>query len=217
MRQGTFHVIVVALSLLFQGCGSHAITYVQAYYDRTLKGAEIAWITVGTVSDKDEESSRGIEVMFEGLPQETHSSPGLLAGSFEMFAFPVGKRTLKVRYYDGSSWTKWVEISKTLEGGKCYEINDRVRHEGGLFPPGPTWHKFTIEESSCSRGFSGRFYDRVELYRLGGYTAMPTLKLIKSYDFNDDVFSPLRSKNKNNVTVITVPCEFIRKVYEKLE
>jgi len=118
-----------------------------------------------------------------------------------------------VRYdCGGSKWTKWVEISETLEGGKCYEINDRVRSEGGLFTPGPTMHKFSIEESSCSRWFSGRVYDRVELYRLGGYEAMPTVDLIKTYDLNGDIFSPLVKNNR-----ITIPNEFIRKLYEQLE
>ena len=58
------------------------------------------------------------------------------------------------------------------------------------------------------------YYGKVELYRLGGYEAMPTLGLIKTYDLDDDIFSPLRGKGDNN-NRITIPCEFIRKLYEE--
>lgn len=77
-------------------------------------------------------------------------------------------------------------------------------------------HNFTIEESSCSRCFSGGD-GRVELYRQGGYKAMPTLELVKSYDLNEDIFLPLQSKDSNNETVTTIPFEFIRQLYEELK
>ncbi len=205
-----FLAILIALSLLFHGC-SQPITYVQAYYDRTLKASEISWIKIGRVYYEDYASVLGLEVMFEGLPQEVYTSSG-----FKMFAFPAGDRTFQVRYHrssaSGVSYTEWVEITKSLEGGKCYEINDTVQDVGGFFSLAPDRHVFKIEESSCSWTF--RKCPRVELYRLGGYKAMPTLELIKSYDVDDDVFSQLRSKNSNSVTI---RCEFIRQLYEELE
>jgi hypothetical protein len=136
-----------------------------------------------------------------------------------MFAFPAGDRTFQVRYHSsrasGVSYTEWAEITKSLEGGKCYEIKDTVQDVGGFLSLAPDRHVFKIEESSCSRWFSRGFYGKVELYRLGGYKAMPKLDLVKSYDLDDDIFAPLKSKSSNNR--ITIPFEFIRKLYEELE
>jgi len=161
--RNTFPGILITMSLLFQGCGNRPVKYMQTYYDKTLKESEISWITIGNVYDENNEPYYGvhIEVMFDGLP-DTYTSHNFR----RFFAFPVGNQTLHVKAI-GVSKTGWVELQKSLEGGKCYVINDRV-DEAGLFSLASDLHNFRIEDTSCSRWFSGKYYDRVELYRLQG-------------------------------------------------
>jgi hypothetical protein len=201
------------LALLFQGCGSLPVKYVQAYYEGRLQQSEIAWVTIGNVRDRNNARFSGsVLVLFDGLPQTVFRQQNMV------FGFPAGNRTLQAQYYyssqSGSSRSEWVEVTRHLEGGKCYEINDVVPG-GGPLSLAPDQHDFRIEECSCTRSWSRAFYGRVELYRLGGYRAMPRLDLVKSYDFDDDVFADLRRRSSDNR--IAIPAEFIRQLCDNLE
>lgn len=205
-------LLIIISTMLLQGCGSLPVKYVQAYYEGGLQQSEISWVTIGKVRDRNNKSFSGsVLVMFDGLPQTVFRQWNMV------FAFPAGNRTLRAQYFysshAGSNRSEWFEITQHLEGGKCYEINDIVPG-GGPLSLAPDQHEFRIEESSCSRWWSRAFYGRVELYRLGGYEAMPKLDLIKTYDLDDDIFSSLRGKGGNN-DMITIPNEFIRKLYEQ--
>ena len=151
-----FLALLITISSIFlQGCGGAPIQYVQAYYDKALKESEVCWVAIGDVLDENGERVLGkIEVKVEELP-DTIFSNGF---EFCLFEFPAGDRKFQVKCTDhshGTNRTKWFEITKSLEGGKCYIITDRLsQRDGGFLSGSTTWHTCKVEKAGNSWGFS---------------------------------------------------------------